>query len=77
MFTSENFLNNHVIPAKHLCVFFQHLYGTLFGTNLHYICWKFRIKIKKIVALATPSNGAIWDELSEQHQHQSIKKHYI
>ena len=25
-------------------------------------------------AVTAPSNGAIWDELSEQHQHQSLKK---
>ena len=44
----------------------------LFGTNLHYIWCKFSIKNKEIHAETAPSKGAIWNEISEQHQHQSI-----
>ena len=32
------------------------------------------MKILKIDAETAPPNGAIWDEFSEQHYHQSIKK---
>ena len=28
-------------------------------------------------AETAPSNGAIWDKFSGQHQHQSTKKHHI
>ena len=31
---------------------------------------------KKNYAKTAPSKDAIWHELSEQHHHQSIKKHY-
>ena len=34
---------------------------------------QFRIKIYKIAAETAYSNGAIWDEFSEQYKHQSIK----
>ena len=30
------------------------------------ICCQFRIKMKTIAAEIAPSNGAIWDEFSEQ-----------
>ena len=30
--------------------------------------------IKQSYAKTSPSKGAIWDEFSEQHQHQSIQK---
>ena len=49
-----------------------HFFGAI-GTNLHIILCYFSIKI--IDAETALSNGAIWDEFSEQHQHQSIKKH--
>ena len=32
--------------------------------------------IKKIGAGFAPSNGAIWDEYNEPHQHQTQKKHF-
>ena len=35
---------------------------------------QFRIQIIKIAAEIAPSNGAIWDEFSEQRWHQSIQK---
>ena len=35
---------------------------------------KFRIKVKRIGAEIARSNGAIWDEFSEQRYHQSIQK---
>ena len=41
----------------------------LFGTNLHHNL--------KIYAKTAPSKSVIWDEFSEQHQHQSIKKYHI
>ena len=47
----------------------------LFGTkNMNFIRCKFSIIIKIIDAVTAPSNDAIWDEINEQHQHQSIKK---
>ena len=42
----------------------------LFETNMHHIWCKFNIIIKYIYARTAPSNGAIWDEFSDQHQHQ-------
>ena len=53
------------------------LFLVIFGTNLHYIWLKFSIIINKIGAESTPSNGVIWDEFSEQYQHQSPTKNYI
>ena len=45
------------------------------------ICIKFGAnlasKLKKKYVKRAPSNGDIWDEFSEQHQHQSIKKSKI
>ena len=49
----------------------------LFGTNLYYIWYKFSIMTKNNNVKTEPSTGAIWDEFNEQHQYQSIKKHYI
>ena len=45
--------------------------------NLHYIWCKFSIISQKINAGTAPSNGAMWDEINEQHDHRSIKKHQI
>ena len=39
----------------------------LFGTNLHKFYANFSITILKMNAEVAPSNGAIWDEFSEQH----------
>ena len=64
------------IPTKHLCTLkCQRLYRTLYQFSevvqkMHYI-W---IKFKKIYAGTARSKGAIWNEFSEQNQHQSIKK---
>ena len=33
--------------------------------------------ISKIDVEPAPSIGAIWDEFSEEHQHQCTQKHYI
>ena len=33
--------------------------------------------IRNIDAGTAPSKSAKWEEFSEQHQHQSIKKHHI
>ena len=41
----------------------------LFWCNLH--------QNLKTDAITAPSNGAIWNKFSEQHEHQSIKKHHI
>ena len=36
------------------------------------VCDKFSNIIERIGARTAPSYDAIWDEISEQHQHQSI-----
>ena len=46
----------------------------IFGTNLHYIWYKFCIIIKRINTGTASSNGANWNEFNE---HQSIKKHHL
>ena len=43
--------------------------------NLRYIWCKFSIRIQEMSTGTAPWNGTIWDEFSEQHQHQ--KKHHI
>ena len=45
----------------------------LYGINLHFNWCKFSITIKKMYAGTEPFKVGIWDESSEQHQHQSIK----
>ena len=45
------------------------LYSHQFSA-VKYIFGKFSIIIKQIGAGTAPSNGAFWDEFSEQHQHQ-------
>ena len=54
------------------------------GTFLCYfglICIKFvtnlAFKFQKFYAQTAPFNCAIWDKFSDQHWHQSTKKHYI
>ena len=48
------------------------MYTTLIHICTHLKIWcKFSIIIKKI---DEPSNYAIWDRFSKQHQHQNIKK---
>ena len=49
-------------------------YFGLIRTNLHYIQCKFSIIVLKIYDETAPSKRALWDEFSEQYQHQSIKK---
>ena len=51
-----------------------HKVVVFFGNNLHQIWCKFTTTIKIIDARTAPSNVAIWVELSEQYQNQSIKK---
>ena len=46
----------------------------LFETYLKYNWCKFSIIIKNIGAGTASNKGAIWDEFSEQSQHQSIRK---
>ena len=74
-------------PSKHLCTLvpanlwylistnFLHWHkNSLFGYYLEQICFilcKFIIMIKIFFAETAPSNGAIWDEFTDQHQHKS------
>ena len=51
----------------------MHFSASIFlSPDLHQLCTVGQIK-KKYAATAT-SNGAIWDEFSELHEHQSVKK---
>ena len=52
----------------------MHVFGAIWNKFSLYL-GKLSIKIKKDYAETTPYNGAIWDEFSEQHKHQSIKSH--
>ena len=63
-----NYLNQFyaVVQKMHLFV--------LFGTNLHYICCEFSMIIEQITAESAPSKGANFDESSENHEPQSLKK---
>ena len=47
--------------------YFHNFFAVLFGANFQ----------NRIVAGTAPSNGAILDELSEQHYQQSVKKDHI
>jgi hypothetical protein len=52
----------------------------VFWCYLGQICIKFGSNLAsklKIYSVTTPSNDAIWDKFSEQHQHQRIKKRTI
>ena len=54
----------------------MHFFGAIWGKFALYY-WKFSIIIKKVNAETTHSKASILLEFSEQHQHQSIKKHQI
>ena len=48
--------------------------NVLFGQKIHIWIIFSAIIIKKKIAETVLSNGAIWDEFSEQHHHESIQK---
>ena len=71
-----------------MCILVLAPFGTSFASILDYaLFWRYlgqifiksgaylALKILKIGAKTSPSNGAIWDEFSEQRYHQIIKKH--
>ena len=54
---------------------FSTLFAPIFGCDAEkknkFVLFVAQIIIRKVDAGTAPSNGAIWDEFSEKHQHQS------
>ena len=67
-------------PTKHFVYFsastllapYLHQFSAMMQI-MHFLCYLRQICIIFFANLASKSNFAIWDEFSEQHQHQSIK----